>query len=191
MADFETAFRRLIQTGIEGTEYSDRPDDPGGPTRYGITQKSWDAYLESMGSGFRESGVFPAPRNVRDLTEGIAASYYLDEWWVKGCYQRISDQRLATLYFISAVNMGEHRATELLQEAANHFLAVSEEIAEDGRCGPKTLGAINTIPESVTDMPPAAALVSVYADLLRDYYRSLHNEANEKGWLNRVDRAIS
>lgn len=176
MADFEIAFRKLISPGIEGTEYSNRGDDPGGPTRYGITQKSWDAYLDSLG------GIVPVSRNVRDLTEGVAASYYLDEWWAKGCYRNITDQRLATLYFVSAVNMGEHRATQLLQEAINHFLPVSEEIAEDGRCGPKTLEKVNVIPASIT---------IAYADLLRDYYRSLHNQANEAGWLNRVDRAIA
>lgn len=163
MADFDQALKKLME--LEG-QYSNHPDDPGGETMFGITELSWQSY---RGDDDR------LPESVRDITEEHARQYYLVEWWEHGCYDKLENQRLATLYFVSSVNMGEHRATQLLQICLG--------VEDDGLCGPKTLEAAEKWTEE--------SLVAAYASALKRYYSSLNKPQFTQGWMNRVDNAMA
>ena len=110
MALFEPAIQiTLINEG--GLE--DDPSDPGGVTKYGISQRSYPSL------------------DVRSLTVDQAKAIYLQDFWLFG---GIQDQSVANKLFDMYVNM-KHTAIRLAQKVVA--------VPEDGLYGPKTEGAIN------------------------------------------------
>lgn len=111
--NFEHAFERLI--GHEGG-FVDHPDDPGGATRYGITERVARAngYTGSM----REFPLSEAKRIARA------------EYWDAVRADEVPDAVRFDL-FDSAYNSGPVQAVKWLQRAAG--------ANDDGKLGPKTL----------------------------------------------------
>lgn len=96
--------------------FVDNPADPGGRTKYGISQRSYpDLDIES-------------------LTVDQATEIYWRDYW-QGWMDLIEDEVLALMVFDFAVNAGPPRAVRTLQEAAN--------VAADGIVGPVTMAAVN------------------------------------------------
>lgn len=114
--NFDTAFEKLV--GFEG-DYSNDKDDPGGATRYGITEQV-----------ARENGY---SGSMRELPLDFAKAVYKRKYW-----DAIQADSLppAVRYavFDSAVNSGVGQATRWLQRALG--------VKDDGVIGPKTLKAI-------------------------------------------------
>jgi lysozyme family protein len=103
--------------------YSNHPNDPGGATNKGVTQKTYDSYLALHGQ---------ASADVRRITDQEIANIYSVHYWAAAhCSQLPAD--LAPCVFNCAVNSGVSRAVKLLQRTLG--------VAEDGIVGPKTLGA--------------------------------------------------
>ena len=114
--NFEKAFERLL--GHEGG-FVDHPRDPGGATRYGITQRVAQAH------GYRgDMRAFPLTEAKR-----IARLAYWDA-------VRADDMPDAVRYdlFDAAYHSGPEQATKWLQRAAG--------ADDDGKLGPKTLLAV-------------------------------------------------
>lgn len=110
--DFDSAFVALI--GNEGG-LTDDPADPGGLTKYGISQRAYPAV------------------DIRNLTlDGAKAIYRQDYWGPAGCEQ-VPDAIRFDL-FDMAVNSGVKTAIKTLQKA------VLEN--EDGVMGPATMTAL-------------------------------------------------
>lgn len=80
--------------------YVDDPDDPGGPTKYGIATNSNSEALKALGV------------QVRDLTYDQAKQIYYRKYYLASCSEQIARRsiRLAYLHFDTAVNMGVGRA---------------------------------------------------------------------------------
>lgn len=100
------------------------PDDPGGLTNRGVTQKAYDAYRAKKQQ---------TPKLVTELTLAEIMAFYQEEYWtpIKG------DQlphAVALVVFDSAVNQGVGYATKLLQWAVR--------VPQDGDIGPVTLAAV-------------------------------------------------
>ncbi len=115
---FEEAFARLI--AHEGG-YVDHPDDPGGATRFGVTERVARAH------GYRGS--------MRDFPITEARRIYRALYWnaIK------ADQLPAAVrfhVFDAAVNSGVSQAAKWLQRAVG--------VRDDGVIGPATLSAANT-----------------------------------------------
>lgn len=115
---FEEAFARLI--AHEGG-FVDHPDDPGGATRFGVTERVARAH------GYRGS--------MRDLPITEARRIYRVLYWdaIK------ADQLPAAVrfhVFDAAVNSGVSQAAKWLQRAVG--------VRDDGVIGPATLSAVNT-----------------------------------------------
>lgn len=108
---FDKAFFLVIEH--EGG-WSNHPNDPGGLTRYGITQRDYpDIDLMSL------------------TLDGAKAIYKRDYWdAIKGDYLPAT---IATLVFDSAVNQGVYRATKLMQRALG--------VSADGIIGKRTIAA--------------------------------------------------
>ena len=114
--NFTTAFEKLL--GHEGG-YSDHKDDPGGKTRYGITE----AVAREV--GYRG--------DMRELPLDLAQRIYKDRYWDAVQAEHLpADIRYAV--FDAAVNSGPGRAAKWLQSCVG--------AEPDGGIGPKTLAAV-------------------------------------------------
>lgn len=94
--------------------YSNHPDDPGGPTMKGITQREFNSWLQHH--GFKS-------RNVKTIADAELHTIYHDEYWVPaGCETLAAGLDLCV--FDAAVNSGVSRAKQWLDLAGpdiDHF----------------------------------------------------------------------
>lgn len=114
--NFDEAFRRLI--GHEGG-YVDHPEDPGGRTKYGITQRTYPG------------------EDIRGMTLERAKAIYLRDFWGPAGCDAVPDALRFDL-FDMAVNAGTKAAIRALQKAAGADV--------DGVLGPRTVQAITSMP---------------------------------------------
>jgi lysozyme family protein len=164
---FLSAFNDLLM--VEGG-YSDNPDDPGGKTRYGITE-----------AVARRHGYHGDMRSLPlDRAQTI---YYIDYWKVNNL-DRVASVNYAIAHecFEAGVNCGANRSAQWLQRSINVILNAKLKI--DGQIGANTLRAITGQKADVYDAIYRAC--NVYQG---QYYITLA-ESNDrfrtfiKGWLN-------
>jgi lysozyme family protein len=137
----------------------DDPDDHGGRTSRGITQREYDAWRAEK--GLPSLDVWQAPQTDVE-------TIYHDEYWEPYC--DLIPIGLDYVYFNNCVLDGPYRAAVLLQESLG--------VVADGRIGPITRQAI-------AGADPAAIIPKISA-ASTDFYQSLHQPKFIKGWLNRV-----
>jgi lysozyme family protein len=118
MADFRTA---VLKTLTHEGGYVNNPNDSGGATNFGITQKDLPG------------------QDMQLLTEDQAVNYYDEHYW-KSLYSQIDSQLIADKLFDSGVLFGVGTAVTILQ------LTLS--IVQDGAFGPGTLTAVNQADET-------------------------------------------
>lgn len=118
MTDFARALPFILKA--EGG-YADDPDDPGGATNMGVTQRTYDAWLTAL-------ALEPAP--VRQITQGEVAAIYEKNYWAAAHCDRMP-WPLSLIHFDCAVNTGLVAAAKQLQRAL--------ELKDDGVLGPVTL----------------------------------------------------
>lgn len=160
MADIVPALEYTLE--FEGG-YSDDPDDHGGATNFGVTQKTLDAYRA-------KHPEFPA--SVKGLSVELAAEIYRDEYWR---YDDIKSQRVATKLFDMGVNFGRATAVMMLQRGLGAY--------PDGMFGPMTLASVNSTPANVVLALLADACEKRYVAILR---KDPSQEKYRKGWLRRA-----
>ena len=122
---------RVVLLHEGGATVTDDPRDPGGLTKYGISQRA-----------------FP-DLDIRALTEADAGAIYRARYWdaVK-CDSLPASLRL--VMFDMAVNMGVGKAATLLQKAVG--------VAQDGVIGPNTIRAAERLPDAVARLSAERAL---------------------------------
>lgn len=120
--------------------YTDDPDDPGGRTKYGITESTFE-YAKRRGIVFKDS--------VREIDREDAEVIYRRLFWEP---LRCDDMPLwvATLVFDTGVNQGLYWAGVHLQGALNDLYlhdrrAPYFKLKEDGIIGEKTLSAVRDL----------------------------------------------
>jgi len=118
MADFSVAVGLLLQR--EGG-FVDRPEDRGGPTNFGISQRSYPDV------------------DIAGLTEEAARAMYKRDFWEDG-FDKIRSQQLADKLLDTAVNLGKEKAIRILQEALGEIRFGGR---VDGQFGPATLLSVN------------------------------------------------
>lgn len=158
LSTFDRAFSYTM--GWEGGDtVTNDPDDPGGVTRWGVSQRAhpnWD---------------------IANLTEEQARKIYLTDYWLPLNCPGVAalDEQLAAKLFDMGVNLGVHRAAKMFQSA---LAELSPGLAVDGHIGPATLTVLSGADhDSVRELTQAR---------LENYYKSLNNPRFEKGWLNRA-----
>jgi type VI secretion system secreted protein VgrG len=130
---FDPALQVVLQH--EGTAYVNDPNDPGGPTRYGITL----AWAQQHRLDVNGDGVVNID-DIKALTPEVAGVRYRVEIWEPLGLGRLVDQLVATKLLDLAVHAGPAAAIACLQRAAAHGGA---RLAADGQLGPVTVAAVN------------------------------------------------
>jgi len=137
----------------------DDPDDHGGRTSRGITQREYDAWRRERRLATLD--VWKAPQS------DIEAIYH-EEYWNPHC--DLLPVGADFLLFNMAVNAGPDRGARILQRALG--------VTADGRVGPLTREAIRRV--------QPALLIENYSSASTAFYLGLHQPKFTKGWLNRV-----
>jgi lysozyme family protein len=146
--------------------FVDHPDDPGGRTNKGVTQRVYSAWLAARDA--------PA-RDVKLVSDAEIHAIYRDNYWrLAGCGQLPSP--LDMVHFDTAVNMGVNRAVRFLQGSVG--------CSVDGKFGPATRKAVTGCDRGST--------VVAYCDTREAFYRKLADARPQlavflRGWLNRLD----
>ncbi|MFN3618737.1 glycoside hydrolase family 108 protein [Sphingorhabdus sp.] len=113
--------------------FVDHPNDKGGPTRWGITQKV-----------ARRHGYMG---DMDELPRSIAAAIYKRSYWHAPEFDQVerTAPKLAAELFDTGVNMGTDAAIAFLQRALNALNRNGrdfDDIAVDRKIGPATLRAL-------------------------------------------------
>lgn len=157
----------------EGTEFVDHPHDHGGPTRYGITQASWSAFV----------GHVATRDEVRAITPDDATRFYHQTYWLPLQLDALSDANLepvALAIFDQAVHSGAVTAMRLVQRAAGARV--------DGRMGPVTLSAIAQCGEKRFLLEFTSRILARYARIVAaDTTQAVFLE----GWVGRANRLLT
>ncbi len=166
--DTDAAFERALAhvLTMEGG-FSDDPYDPGGPTNFGITLKT---YANFVGTTLDASSHARLVAQLRAIPQENVRTIYRQRYWQPaGCEALPSG--LDLFHFDAAVNHGVGGALRLLQQALG--------VEADGVIGPNTRRAIDTADPS--------QVIERYAALRERRYRALpHFWRFGRGWLNRV-----
>lgn len=127
------AIKKIIDgvIAVEGG-YVHNPDDPGGPTKYGITE-----------AVARANGYHGA---MRDLPRSTAFAIYHTRYVVGPNFDDVAavDEKVAEELIDTGVNAGQGRAATWFQEALNGLNSRGTDYADvvaDGDIGPGTLQA--------------------------------------------------
>jgi lysozyme family protein len=159
MANLDLSIQKTL---IHEGGYDDNPADPGGATKYGITQKDMPTV------------------NIAELSEQQAVAYY-KEHYVKPLYSQIENQDVCDKIFDMGVLFGVGEAVKLLQITLQ---TAYPNCNADGIFGPETLGFVNS-----TD---SESLLKAYKTSLVTYMlRIVTNRPNlrvfAKGWGTRIN----
>ncbi len=126
MSDVEALLAALLRR--EGG-FVDHPDDRGGPTNFGITQKV------ARAAGWAGT--------MRDLPRELALAIYRERYWHAPRLDALVAiaPGVAAEVFDTGVNMGVGTAVAFLQRSLN-VLNRDDAVLVDGRIGPATLAAV-------------------------------------------------
>ncbi|MDK4729350.1 glycoside hydrolase family 108 protein [Rhizobium phaseoli] len=156
--------RSLEKVLREEGGYSDHPDDPGGPTMKGVTQRVYDAYRDR---------IRKQRRSVRLIETSELEEIYRTSYWdlIRG---GALPAGVNYVVFDGAVNSGVKRSVEWLQAALG--------VNVDGVIGPATIAAAQR--DANND-----ALIDRILDRRLAFLQSLRTwKKFGKGWKARVAR---
>lgn len=165
---FLTSVRHTLE--LEGV-FSNHTWDPGGKTKYGITDRVSTQY------GFE----------VETLTIDQATYIYHEEYWSRLSLDSISEYswRVAAEIFDTAVNCGIDKAVRIVQEALSTVF--DQDVVVDGKYGPKTKSSLITV-ISQYELHLLAALNGFQFEHYLTLLRRGHPAAKHaiKGWMRRL-----
>jgi lysozyme family protein len=153
-------------------DYVNDPADAGGPTKMGVTLKTWQAYgYDKTGDGVIDEADLKRIRQ-EEIVEYILRPHYWNRWRA----DEIHSQAIANLLVDWVWCSGKYGIT---------FPQGILGVKTDGIVGEKTLGAVNHFPDQ-------EALFEKIKQTRRAYFNmiSIDRPANKrflKGWLNRLN----
>ena len=140
--------------------FSNHPQDPGGMTNLGVTQRVWEEWV----------GHPVDEKAMRALTPAVVAPMYKKKYWDTVAADSLpSGVDLAVFDF--SVNSGPGRAAKMLQRVLG--------VTEDGAIGPVTLAKATSVDSS--------KLIADYNIVRLAFLQALSTwDTFGKGWSNRV-----
>lgn len=160
----------------EGSAFTDRASDRGGPTKYGITLQT-----------FREErGAYATAQDLKRLTEDEARVIYRQRYIRRPGFDRILDPQLRAFLIDFGVNSGPKRAVLALQA----FLGVTQ----DGIIGVETITRLASIDAARTYSEMLRSRLRLYVELVLGdpavkAFRAVRKNTqleNLRGWTNRL-----
>ena len=163
-----TRFDKLITHifAVEGEIYTNRRNDRGGPTKFGITLATLRRY--------RQDDNLQAI-DVENLTAPEAKQIYYKLFYVPVGGDEIISDKASVLMFDVGVNSGDYTAVKMAQKIVNAGI--------DGVIGPKTIKAINGCDELVFVREFIQAQQIRYIDIVKAHPEQIENL---RGWINRT-----
>lgn len=155
----------------EGEQYTDRANDRGGPTKFGITIATLSAWL----------GRPATIDEVKALTRETARAIYHKNYITDPQFDQIMAVSLQELVIDTGVNHGPRQAAKWLQKVV--ISAYGAAIKADGVVGPKTLNAVNAAPPRRLFYLYLRKRIAGYADIVQNDPRQLENL---EGWNDRA-----
>jgi lysozyme family protein len=154
--------------------YSNNPGDPGGRTKYGITQRTLDSL---------QGKALPCvlPKDVADLNPDQAEIIYGTVQWAQ-IHGDDLPGALAPLMLNAAVNQGEPTAIGMLQDCLG--------VPRDAVMGPRTLAAVAGWHSPYM---PEQSLAEEFAARVGVHYATLNAKEGqyELGWFRRLMRVYT
>lgn len=157
--------------------YVNHPDDPGGATNYGITQRAWDAY--SLERGHQTC-------SVKALQRPDAIAFYWDEYWTRLGLGTVP-VGLAIHIMDMSINAGVRVGVRLAQRAHNILRpADSAALMEDGILGPVSRVALSRLWSRYPEGFAACYAGERYCFYARLVGSSERYRSFIRGWANRL-----
>ena len=128
--------------------FSNDAHDPGGETMCGIIQREYDEWRKSHGE---------LTQDFRNLTKAEGEQIYKANYWLPDCTRLVPGMDM--VFFDSSVNEGVTEAVKILQASLG--------IANDGKWGPATNGAV----VSISDV---SAAISAFTARRETVYREMN-----------------
>ena len=151
---------------FEGRNYVDHPMDNGGPTKFGITQKSYNTY---------RSRNKLSEKSIKNITMDEVVKIYYNNFWLPSKCDQIGGYTSIAL-FDTTVNSGLNRASKILQQSVG--------VATDGVIGSNTLKTILSYDD--------VELANKYLANRKKFYDNIvkQNPTQKvfyKGWIRRLN----
>jgi lysozyme family protein len=163
MSAFEQSYDGMI-SNEGGYVLHDVPGDRGGQTYAGISRKNWPQW-----AGWHDIDV------GREPEADTVRAFYRANFWLPMNADKITDARIAGTLFDFAVNAGVKVAAILAQTVVG--------TTPDGKIGPKTLAALNTVNADLFLARFALAKIARYAAIVT---RDRSQGRFLLGWVNRT-----
>lgn len=167
---FAEAFNYVV--GLEGAVFTNDPVDSGGPTKYGITQETYEIYKG------KEASLW----EIETMTEDDAREIYEVLYWNRMKCGELKSRSIALCLFSSAVLYGNHQAGRMAQRAAN---ICGGTLKVDGILGDNSVATLNAVNSDDFISAFHGLLIKRIEELV------LQNPKNikyRKGWTNRADK---
>ena len=149
-------------------KYTNRPNDRGGPTKWGITQKAWSEYIGRKCNEF----------DIQAISERQARVFYEEEYIHAPRFDLLPGV-LQPMVIDCGVNHGTRAASKWVQRAIG--------VRQDGVIGPKTIGAVNTANPIATYMKICAFRIKLYGRIVT---KDPTQAENAWGWNNRAAKWV-
>ena len=154
--------------------YVNHPDDGGGATNFGITQKTLSDYLG------REVTV----QEVKDMPVALAGEIYKRNYFMAPGIDTLPGS-IQPFVFDCAVNHGPRRAIKFVQSVCNQA-GYDPALVEDGATGPNTRRAAKWTEEEMDKM-----FLRALIEERRNFYLTIVEARPSQrvfldGWLNRI-----
>ena len=179
MASFYTYLPLLQQ--VEGG-YTDHPNDNGNWTggKKGVGNLVGTNYGISAPVYARWIGRVPTKTEMKNITKTEAKDIFKAWYWNEVGASQIKHQSVANIIVDHAVNAGVGSASRLTQRVLNNEFGFR--LAVDGKIGPLTLRAINSVDSKrLHDAIKGARL---------QFYKDINQPTFIKGWTNRLKKFV-
>lgn len=167
MADIKKALPYVL-ANEGGAAYTNNPKDPGGPTKWGVTQKALAEWRHHPVSA----------RDVQNLTEDEACAIYHAHYWDILNLDLINHQGVATAIFDISVNRGPGKAQRYVKMTVDELRP----------------GAVWQIPKVINEIDPHL-FIAQFERIAEAGYRAIVASKPSmiwalKGWINRARRML-
>lgn len=148
--------------------YTNRLNDRGGPTKWGITLKAWEAYV----------GHSCTEDDIKTITQTQARVFYEEEY-VRAPRFNLLPEPICSMVVDCGVNHGPRAASKWVQRAVG--------ARQDGHIGPNTIAAVEATNPLTTYLRICAFRMKLYGRIVT---KDPTQAENAWGWNNRAAKWV-